>query len=262
MKNIISLFVSLLVSAGLSVNAQGLCDIEQLQVGSNMNLIYLLSPGDMQGQRFVPECDTYIAGITLSLHRVVQGDPDYVFLNIFQGDGLQSVLLRGSVMIPDSVFIEYNGLIPFGLPLEYQTIIFDEPVFVEGGITHSFWITRLANGTVDQLWIPFSEGNAYEGGTRMVYNHTLNAITYPLDESDMAFTIHTTDNADLCLVAGDLNLDGVVDVLDLLSFLLQFGEYIDSNTLNLSSADFDGDGVVTTSDMLIFLSYFGSVCEE
>jgi hypothetical protein len=264
MKNIsfLLLFFATL-SFTFNLNAQEQCgDIEQFEVGSNMNLIYLMSPGDMQGQRFVPECDTHILAITLSLHRVVQDDPDVVFLNIFQGDGLQSSLIRGSVLVSDSVFVEYNGLVPFGTPLEYQTIIFDEPVFVEGGVTHSFWITRITNGTVDQLWIPFSEGNTYQDGVRMVYNHTLGAITYAVDGSDMAFAIHTIDDLDICVTPGDLNLDGVVDVLDLLLFLLQFGEYIDSQTLTLASADFDEDGVVTTSDMLIFLSYFGSVCEE
>jgi hypothetical protein len=52
----------------------------------------------------------------------------------------------------------------------------------------------------------------------------------------------------------DLNGSGVVDVVDLLLLLGDFG-----CTANCT-ADIDGDGITATSDMLAFLSAFSDIC--
>ena len=54
--------------------------------------------------------------------------------------------------------------------------------------------------------------------------------------------------------AGDFNLDGVVDVQDLLMLLADFG------CNGACIADMSGDGTTSTPDILLFLSVFGSIC--
>lgn len=56
----------------------------------------------------------------------------------------------------------------------------------------------------------------------------------------------------LCL--GDLNLDGQIDVSDILILLTNFG------CSNACIGDLDGDGQVTAADFLIMLSLFGTIC--
>lgn len=62
-----------------------------------------------------------------------------------------------------------------------------------------------------------------------------------------------TPQSDNCL--GDLNGDGVVNVLDLSRFLLLFGA-----PLTDDRADLNFDGVINTADLSKFLSRFGSKC--
>ena len=55
---------------------------------------------------------------------------------------------------------------------------------------------------------------------------------------------------------GDLNVDGIIGIGDLLMMLGEFGCPEDC------SHDMNNDGGVTTSDMLIMLSLFGTDCPE
>ncbi|MDG1261076.1 MAG: M12 family metallo-peptidase [Flavobacteriales bacterium] len=56
--------------------------------------------------------------------------------------------------------------------------------------------------------------------------------------------------------AGDFNLDGMVNIADL---LLLLGEY---GCLENCAADMNGDGVVNTSDSLLFFGVFGNTCPQ
>lgn len=53
---------------------------------------------------------------------------------------------------------------------------------------------------------------------------------------------------------GDYNLDGIIDITDMLVLLGQFA------CTNECSADLDGDGIITSNDMITLLSVFGTEC--
>ncbi|MDZ4824823.1 MAG: hypothetical protein SH856_15315 [Flavobacteriales bacterium] len=68
------------------------------------------------------------------------------------------------------------------------------------------------------------------------------------------FCFNQLDKLLVCTV--DLNVDGSVNVTDLLLFTSQFGTAsfcIDS--------DFNNDGTVNVGDLLLFSSVFGAICE-
>lgn len=54
--------------------------------------------------------------------------------------------------------------------------------------------------------------------------------------------------------AGDLNSDGIVNIMDLLDLLVQYPCSM------LCTTDLTGDGILDTVDLLYFLSIFGSSC--
>ena len=69
--------------------------------------------------------------------------------------------------------------------------------------------------------------------------------------NDLTQGFHQT-NFNSCL--GDFNLDGAIDVTDLLFLLGDFG------CNNACNADLNGDGFVGGADMLIMLGLFGTNC--
>jgi len=59
--------------------------------------------------------------------------------------------------------------------------------------------------------------------------------------------------------AGDINLDGVVDLSDLAELLARYGAVSTDASYN-SDADFDGDGQVNLNDLAELLARYGDVC--
>ena len=57
----------------------------------------------------------------------------------------------------------------------------------------------------------------------------------------------------------DANKDGIVDIVDLQTFLKDFDGEVDANTVRV---DFDCDGQETIADFRLFVSYFGTAGPE
>jgi len=77
----------------------------------------------------------------------------------------------------------------------------------------------------------------------------------PANFEDATFNLcFDTSNAGTC--SADFDVNGVVDINDLLSLLAEYG------CLENCVTDLDGDDVVGASDLLVFLVAFGVICAE
>ena len=77
----------------------------------------------------------------------------------------------------------------------------------------------------------------------------------PANFEDAIFNLcFTTENAGTC--AADFDVNGIVDVNDLLVMLSDFG------CTASCVADLDGDDIVGATDILVFLVAFGALCAE
>jgi hypothetical protein len=65
------------------------------------------------------------------------------------------------------------------------------------------------------------------------------------------------DSCGICNI--DANNDGIVNIVDLQTFLKDFDGEVDANTVRV---DFDCDGQETIADFRLFVSYFGTAGPE
>ena len=119
------------------------------------------------------------------------------------------------------------------------------PNWIEIG-SESSWLSANESEMIE-LWINtngLDSGNEYLGDLIVTSNTEQNPIIIPIQ-------LHITENN----IQGDINFDGIVDILDIVRIVNQIMGNSDFNDDEFTAADFNADGIVDILDIVQIVNY-------